>query len=179
MTYPCDGALDPDDPDTLAFLGAFRRHGPSAMPSDRMTALIAAEMPGDLKAWLHTYSLHPSLVAIGDLWFEAGNCQRLADVVEAFESPDQPLQRRGVEGLELESAIVMGNTADGEVFYEAAWKPGDARLTMVKFCAAGYADDGYRGLGRLVSALRDFAANLEDPDEMEDDEALRALLLES
>lgn len=172
MAYPYDHQLDSD---TLAFLKGFRGGDPEAEPDESMTALITDDMPVDLKAWLHTYSLHGGLIAIGDLWLEAGNCQPLAHVVDAFDAADNDeLVRTGVDGLDLDAAVIMGNTADGEVFYAAAWKPGDSKLTMVKFCVSGYADDGYVALGSLMEAMRNFAADVEDPDDI--DEEVRAIL---
>lgn len=171
MDYPHDAGLDAD---TLTLLAGFRGGNASAQPDPQISALFADDMPADLKAWLHTYAHHGGLVSVGDIWFEAGNAQLLKSVVEAFEPDDSELAHEGIDGLDLDRAVVMANTADGEVFFAAAWKPGDARLTMVKFCCAGYGDDGYHALGRLVDALRDLADNVEDPEDI--DEPLRALL---
>lgn len=170
MDYPYDDHLDAD---VVAFLTSFRA-GPEE-PDEKLAGLHRADMPVDLKAWLHTYSLHGGLISIGDVWFEAGNCMPLAHVTDGLDSEElEGLGRQGVERLDLEAAIVMGNTADGEVFYAAAWAPGDTALTMVKFCSSGYADDGYIALGSMMDTLRGIAANVEDPDDI--DEEVRALL---
>ncbi|MBE7451582.1 MAG: hypothetical protein HS111_22615 [Kofleriaceae bacterium] len=171
MSYPHDAGLDAD---TLALLAGFRSGAPAAAPDAEMLGHLRDDMPADLKAWLHTYALHGGLVSIGDAWFEAGNVQPLRHVVEAFEPDDDSLAHEGVDGLDLDAAMVMGNTADGEVFFAAAWRPGDERLTLVKFCCAGYADDGYHALGSLVAGLRRIADKVEDPSEI--DEAVRAVL---
>ncbi|KAB2887451.1 MAG: hypothetical protein F9K40_21400 [Kofleriaceae bacterium] len=171
MEYPYDAGLEPD---TLALLAAFRGGSASAEPDERMAALSRDDMPADLKAWLHTYAHHGGLVSIGDVWFEADNAQLLRNVVEAFGPDDADLEHDGVDGLDLERAVVMGNTADGEVFFAAAWKPGDARLTMVKFCCAGYKDDGYHALGSFFAALQGIAEKVEDLEDI--DEPVRTVL---
>jgi hypothetical protein len=172
MDYPYDAGLDAD---TLALLAAFRVPPGRAEPHPRPMGLMRDDMPADLKAWLHTCAHHGTLISVGDVWFEDGTTQRLGDVIEAFHAKDNPrLVRNGVDGLALEDAVVIGNTADGEVFYAAAWKPGARALTLVRFCVAGYNDDGFRALGGLVDGMREIAAGVEDVEEI--DEAVRAVL---
>ncbi|MBL9018592.1 MAG: hypothetical protein JNL83_30680 [Myxococcales bacterium] len=172
MDYPLDGELEPD---TRALLAAFRVSLRSKDPDPRMMGLMRDDMPLDLRAWLHTYAHHSTLVCVGDLWLERRNAKRLGDVIDAFQARDNPrLVRNGVEGLALDDAIILGNTADGEVFYAAAWKPGDRVSTLVRFCFAGYNDDGYRALGGLVDGLRSIADNIEDVNDL--DEPVRAVL---
>jgi hypothetical protein len=170
MDYPYDAGLDES---SLALLTGFRI-GPAGEADERLSAMIRDDMPADLKAWLHTYAHHGRLVSVGDSWFERDNVQRLGDVVEAFQPDDARLKRVGVDGFDLRNAIVMGNTADGEVFYAAAWKPGDAALTLVKFCCAGYSNDGYHAMGSFVGGLQSLADNVEEVDDI--DESVRAVL---
>jgi len=171
MEYPYDAGLDAP---TLALLAGFRADEPNEELDERMTALIKPEMPADLKAWLHTYAAHGGLVSVGDIWFESNNVGMLREIVDAFEPDDERLEREGIDGLELDQAVVMANTADGEVFFAAAWRLGDARMTVVKFCCAGYDNDGYHALGSFVDALKGLADDVEDVEDI--DEPLRAVL---
>ena len=172
MSYPYDSRLDPD---ILSFLQVLRA---SDDPQDKLAGLISNSMPPDLQAWLHTYGLHGGSVDIGDICFEASSCLPLAHVIDGMDPESvEAAARVGVDDLDLDAAIVMGNTADGDTYYAAAWAPDDTGLTMVKVCLAGYADDGFVALGPLMQSLRDIAANVDDPDDI--DEEVRDLLTES
>ncbi len=171
MEYPYDADLDDR---TRGLLAGFRTDPPADEPDERMLGMIRDDMPADLKAWLHTYAHHGRLISIGDSWFEPGNVQPLSHVVDALGPDDGRLRREGVDGLDLDNAVVMGNTADGEVFYAVAWRPGDQRLTLVRFCCAGYQDDGYRALGSFFDGMKRIADNVEDVDDI--DEEVRAIL---
>ncbi len=169
--YPYDSGLNEK---VLSFLKAFRESDRAPSGNEALLSLVCDEMPQDLKAWLHTYAHHNKLVSLGDIWFEAGACMPLSDITESIASDE--LAKEGVDNLELNKAVVMGNTADGEVYYAAAWGPGAKELTLVKYCEAGYDDDGFNGLGSLSSALASLIWGLEEINDI--DPALRGLIPE-
>lgn len=161
------------DPDMQAFLRAFEHRTPCD-PNPEILALVDDDQPADLKALLDTYARRNGGMAIHDHMFEAWSCDHLADIVASLDPGGNAKRCDGLDRLDLEKAIVIAQTGDGEVFHAAAWADGDDHMTIVRFCVAGYANDGYRVTGTFMETLRNLATDVEGPDDLDD--ALHDLL---
>ena len=107
------GELGPTFGNVLAF--HFARFKPSdAADVPRLAAMLRGQMADAMRT--------------GQI--EANDVAMLRETVEAFAPDDDRLEHEGIDGLELDQAVVMANTADGEVFFAAAWRPGATQMTV-------------------------------------------------